>query len=139
MEVSSQALKYKRTMGITFDVGAFLNIGIDHISDVEHEDFEDYFESKLKLIGQSKTVCINRDIEKFDKVLEMSKGAEKTVTFGQRATRASVGCWWGMTRFSSCGTRTAPRFRLISPVTRAVSSTWRPSRARMPTDGRFAT
>lgn len=82
MEVSSQALKYKRTMGITFDVGAFLNIGIDHISDVEHEDFEDYFESKLKLIGQSKTVCINRDIEEFDKVLELSKGAEKTVTFG---------------------------------------------------------
>ena len=82
MEVSSQALKYKRTMGITFDVGAFLNIGIDHISDVEYEDFEDYFESKLKLIGQSKTVCINRDIEEFDKVLELSKGAEKTVTFG---------------------------------------------------------
>ena len=36
MEVSSQALKYDRTYGITFDVGCFLNIGTDHISDVEH-------------------------------------------------------------------------------------------------------
>lgn len=29
-------------MGITFDVACFLNIGQDHISDVEHTDFDDY-------------------------------------------------------------------------------------------------
>ena len=49
MEASSQALKYGRVRGITFDVGAFLNIGSDHISPIEHPDFEDYFASKLKI------------------------------------------------------------------------------------------
>ena len=42
MEVSSQALKYDRVTGITFEAGAFLNIGSDHISAIEHPDFNDY-------------------------------------------------------------------------------------------------
>jgi len=50
MEVSSQALKYDRTLGVVFDVGCFLNIGEDHISPIEHSDFDDYFDSKLKLM-----------------------------------------------------------------------------------------
>ena len=49
MEASSQALKYGRVRGITYDVAAFLNIGSDHISPIEHPDFEDYFNSKLKI------------------------------------------------------------------------------------------
>ena len=49
MEVSSQALKVGRVRGMTFDVGAFLNIGTDHISPIEHPDFADYYASKLKL------------------------------------------------------------------------------------------
>lgn len=36
MEASSQALKYGRVRGITYDVAAFLNIGSDHISPIEH-------------------------------------------------------------------------------------------------------
>ena len=40
MEVSSQALKYDRVMGIDFDAVAFLNIGSDHISEIEHPDFD---------------------------------------------------------------------------------------------------
>ena len=43
MEVSSQGLKYDRVLGLTLDVACFLNIGRDHISPVEHPDFEDYF------------------------------------------------------------------------------------------------
>ncbi len=43
MEVSSQALKYKRVRELRFQVGIFLNISEDHISPQEHEDFEDYF------------------------------------------------------------------------------------------------
>ena len=49
MEVSSQALKYGRTECITYDIGMFLNIGQDHISGIEHPDFDDYFNSKLLL------------------------------------------------------------------------------------------
>lgn len=84
MEVSSQALKYHRTRGIVFDVGCFLNAGIDHISDVEHPDFEDYLNSKMVLFGQCKTACINLDSEYGKRAMEAAAGkAEKIITFGQ--------------------------------------------------------
>ena len=47
MEVSSQGLKYDRVYGIKYNVGCFLNIGVDHISDVEHPNADDYFYSKM--------------------------------------------------------------------------------------------
>ena len=83
MEVSSQALKYHRVMGITFDVACFLNIGQDHISDVEHTDFDDYFNSKLKIFSQCKTAVVNLNADHADTILaEAKKGAEKVITFG---------------------------------------------------------
>ncbi len=82
MEVSSQALKYDRTLGITFDVGCFLNIGEDHISDVEHSSFDDYLESKLRLFGQCRMACVNINSDQIDRVLEASKACPHVVTFG---------------------------------------------------------
>lgn len=82
MEVSSQALKYDRTMGITFSVGCFLNIGEDHISDVEHSDFNDYLESKIRLFRQCKMACVNLDSDQIDLVMEASKACPKVMTFG---------------------------------------------------------
>jgi len=82
MEVSSQALKYDRTLGITFEVGCFLNIGEDHISDVEHSSFDDYLESKLRLFGQCRTACVNINSDQIDRVLEASKACPHVVTFG---------------------------------------------------------
>jgi UDP-N-acetylmuramoyl-L-alanyl-D-glutamate--2,6-diaminopimelate ligase len=84
MEVSSQALKYDRTMGIQFDVGCFLNIGNDHISDIEHADFADYIEAKMILFSQSEHVCINLDDAYADQALAVAKkNARRVVTFGQ--------------------------------------------------------
>jgi UDP-N-acetylmuramoyl-L-alanyl-D-glutamate--2,6-diaminopimelate ligase len=82
MEVSSQALKYDRTLGITFDVGCFLNIGEDHISDIEHSSFEDYFVSKMKIFSQCKMACVNLNSDQIDRVLEASKACPHVVTFG---------------------------------------------------------
>ncbi|HVI39587.1 MAG TPA: Mur ligase family protein, partial [Anaerovoracaceae bacterium] len=82
MEVSSQALKYDRTLGITFDVGCFLNIGEDHISDVEHSSFDDYLDSKLKIFSQCRMVCVNSNSDHIDRVLEASKACPHVVTFG---------------------------------------------------------
>ena len=48
MEVSSQALKLDRVHDVLYKVGVFLNISEDHISTIEHPNFEDYFASKLK-------------------------------------------------------------------------------------------
>lgn len=70
MEVSSQALKYHRVHGVTFDVGVFLNIDEDHISAVEHPDFNDYFQSKLQLFKQSKHLVVNLDTAELPTVLE---------------------------------------------------------------------
>ena len=43
MEVASQATKLDRVFGMHYDIGCFLNIGEDHISPIEHDDFDDYF------------------------------------------------------------------------------------------------
>lgn len=83
MEVSSQALKYDRTLGITFDVGCFLNIGIDHISDVEHPTFDDYLKAKMVLFRQCKDACINLESEYAQMAIDAATGyAERIITFG---------------------------------------------------------
>lgn len=87
MEVSSQALKYDRVSGMIFDVGCFLNIGEDHISDIEHPDFDDYLASKLILMSQCRNVCVNLDCDNSEDALaaaRVSKCAEKIVTFGTK-------------------------------------------------------
>jgi len=82
-EVSSQALKYHRTKGVDFDVAVFLNIGEDHISDVEHRDFEDYFSSKLSIFNSAKVAVINSSSDHFGRVvLAAQKAGCEIVTFG---------------------------------------------------------
>lgn len=87
MEVSSQALKYDRTYGIIYDVGAFLNIGEDHISSIEHSDFEDYFTSKLRLFGQCRTLVVNRYSDEWNRIIEAAAASGAyTVVFGRDAS-----------------------------------------------------
>ncbi len=80
MEVSSQALKYERVGGITYDIGCFLNIGEDHISDIEHHDYEDYFSSKLKLFNKCKTFILNKNSKEQGRLLETAKNAGVPLT-----------------------------------------------------------
>ena len=82
MEVSSQALKYGRVEQIMFDAAIFLNISEDHISPIEHPDFEDYFSSKLKMFGQTKNALINTNSDYFERVAEAAKVAPNVITFG---------------------------------------------------------
>ncbi|MDR3242810.1 MAG: UDP-N-acetylmuramyl-tripeptide synthetase [Clostridiales Family XIII bacterium] len=82
MEVSSQALKYDRTLGLIFDVACFLNIGEDHVSDAEHSDFEDYFRSKLKIFSQCEKACVNIGAGDFRRVAEAAAKSAEIVTFG---------------------------------------------------------
>lgn len=80
MEVSSQGLKYNRVAGFEFDYGLFSNMGVDHIGPNEHDDFNDYLESKAKLFKQCKTGIVNAD----DKYLEdiLKEHTCKVETFG---------------------------------------------------------
>ena len=91
MEVSSQALKYHRTLCTDFAAACFLNIGQDHISPIEHPDFEDYFASKLRIFQQGAVNCVNLDCDHADRVLEAAKAAGKPVfTFSQKDQEADV-------------------------------------------------
>ena len=90
MEVSSQALKYNRVDNMQFDVGIFLNISEDHISPIEHPDFEDYFSSKLKIFGKSRYGVVNMDADFADRILKESKVCEKVLTFSTKNPEADV-------------------------------------------------
>ena len=61
MEVSSQSLKLHRVEGCQFEMAIFTNLSEDHISEKEHPDMKDYFESKLKIIEMSKRTFVNID------------------------------------------------------------------------------
>lgn len=66
MEVTSQAYKTNRVYGVHFKHGMFLNIAEDHISDIEHNDFNDYFNCKLELIKNVDDMVLNYDMDHFD-------------------------------------------------------------------------
>ena len=61
MEVSSQSLKLHRVAGCEFDIVLFTNFSEDHISEKEHPDMQDYFNSKMMLFKMCKTGFVNVD------------------------------------------------------------------------------
>ena len=96
MEVSSQALKYDRTLGLRLSVGCFLNIGNDHVSPVEHPSFEDYFSSKLRIFAQSARCVYNLDTDFLTEVAcaasasALSQGAPLPLTYSLENPQATV-------------------------------------------------
>ncbi len=90
MEVSSQALKYGRVHTVDFDISVFLNISEDHISPIEHPDFDDYFNNKLKIFAKSKKTIVNLDMDYAEKMLKKSKEAKKIITFSTKDKNADI-------------------------------------------------
>ena len=81
VEVSSQALKYHRVGEIQFDDGIFLNIAPDHISDIEHPNFEDYFSSKLRLFSVTKHAFINLNSSRLDDIMKAANACSQVTSF----------------------------------------------------------
>ena len=81
MEVSSQSLKLHRVDGCNFDIVAFTNFSEDHISEKEHPDMKDYFESKLKLFKMCDNGIINVDDLQVSKIPDMFPDS-KIMTYG---------------------------------------------------------
>ncbi len=92
MEASSQALKYGRTRCVDFAVGAFTNIGEDHISPIEHPTFEDYFASKLKIFDQSRCAVVNLDADYASEILKAAQQCERVVSYSLSDANADVLC-----------------------------------------------
>lgn len=88
IEVSSQALKYNRVDCIELNVGIFLNIAEDHISPLEHKDFEDYFNSKMMMFDQTKIAVVNQDAAEFENVLPHAQKAEELYTYSREIQSA---------------------------------------------------
>ena len=78
MEVSSQSLKLHRVEGCEFEIAVFTNLSEDHISEKEHPDMKDYFESKLKIFDMSKKAFVNVDDLHGNKIPDMFE--EKDIT-----------------------------------------------------------
>jgi UDP-N-acetylmuramoyl-L-alanyl-D-glutamate-L-lysine ligase len=84
MEVSSQAYKTKRVLGITYEIGIFLNISPDHIGPVEHPNFDDYLFCKRELIHNSKQMIINRQSDYFALLAETCDAHQvPLITYGR--------------------------------------------------------
>ena len=99
MEVSSQALKYDRTLDLDYAACAFTNISEDHSSEAEHKDMEDYFTSKLKIFEQSKVACINLDMdpEYVQRTLDYAKEhTERVITFGMNEVKGQLPDVYGL-------------------------------------------
>ena len=88
MEVSSQALKYDRVLGMKFSVSVFMNISEDHISPNEHADFEDYLASKMKMFALSEHAVVNLDSDCIERVLGEAEAAGDFVTFSTHNEKA---------------------------------------------------
>lgn len=78
MEVSSQALKLQRVAGCNFDIGVFTNFSKEHISEKEHSDMEDYFNSKMKLFELCQLGFVNIDDFRGARVKKEAKCQIKT-------------------------------------------------------------
>jgi UDP-N-acetylmuramoyl-L-alanyl-D-glutamate--2,6-diaminopimelate ligase len=71
MEVSSHALKYKRVLGLSYDLALFTNLTYEHRE--IHPTMEDYFDAKLQLFSQLKAdghALINADDPYGKQILE---------------------------------------------------------------------
>lgn len=90
MEVSSQALKYHRMVGVRLAAAVFLNIGYDHISPIEHPDFEDYFASKLRIFEHSDLACVNLDSDEAPRILAAAGVCPRLITFSECDPAAAV-------------------------------------------------
>lgn len=78
MEVSSQALKLNRVAGCNFDIGVFTNFSKEHISQKEHSDMEDYFNSKMKLFSMCQMGFVNIDDFRGSRIKKEAKCQVKT-------------------------------------------------------------
>ena len=54
----------------------------NNISNIEHKDYNEYIEAKLKLFEQTETAIINLNTDDLDKVLCAAKKSKNIITFG---------------------------------------------------------
>ncbi len=105
MEVSSHALALGRADGIRFAVGAFTNLGVDHLD--FHADLDEYFAAKARLFdGRAAVEVVNIDDPAGAKLVK----AGSTVTVSADGLPAAD---WRVTEVRVDGIR--QHFRVVGP------------------------
>jgi UDP-N-acetylmuramoyl-L-alanyl-D-glutamate--2,6-diaminopimelate ligase len=91
-EISSHALKQRRTEGISFKYAVYTNLSPEHLD--YHKTMDDYFRSKLKLfksLSSRATAIVNIDDPFGRRIIEQTKA--KTVAYSARGDiNADVKC-----------------------------------------------
>lgn len=77
LEVTSHALDQFRFWGVKFDIAVLTNVTHEHLD--YHKTFENYLNTKLKLISTAKSAVVNKNIFLLDPRI---RGDDKIVTFG---------------------------------------------------------
>lgn len=83
MEVSSHGIDQKRITGLSFDVGAFLNLTQDHLD--YHGSMEEYFQTKLRFFTEGsypKKVAVNIDDPYGQRLIELLPKDVEVLSFG---------------------------------------------------------
>lgn len=79
LEVTSHGIDQNRIWGIPFAVGVITNISHEHLD--YHKTYDNYLQTKAKLLKKSKVAIINKDDQSFGKLL-LTLDGKKTVTYG---------------------------------------------------------
>lgn len=79
LEVTSHALDQNRVFGIKFDIGVLTNVTHEHLD--YHKDFEEYVQTKFRLLGMAQTAVVNRDDESH-KFINSKLKSQKLITYG---------------------------------------------------------
>jgi len=81
MEVSSQAHKAARIFDMNFNYGVWVNIAPDHISPLEHKDYDDYFNSKLGFLKQCQKIILFKHTDRYEEIIKELSDKE-IITYG---------------------------------------------------------
>lgn len=79
LEVTSHALDQYRAWGIRFNVGVLTNVTHEHLD--YHKSYENYVNTKTKLLKLSKTTIVNADDDSY-KIIKKIIPYSKLVTYG---------------------------------------------------------
>lgn len=66
LETTSHALDQNRVWGVSYEIGVLTNVTHEHLD--YHKDYEDYLQTKLKLLRSAKVAVVNEDDESYKKV-----------------------------------------------------------------------
>ena len=82
LEVSSQAYRNHRVHGIHFDTAVFTNLSPDHISPVEHPNYEHYRMCKSQLFCNCSRAVLNADDPESEYMLNCLPAASAAIRYG---------------------------------------------------------